>query len=163
MTNPAMTLPAHTLYLEDLAVGQRYATQGRTITEADLVLFAGWSWDTNPVHTDATYAASGRFGERIGHGLLGLSIAMGLVSRLAVFERSAFAFLGIDDWNFRAPIRIGDTLRCVVEVVGVRPTREAGVLHRRLTLLNQADEVVQEGVVAVLVARRPETAEPGTP
>lgn len=71
-------------YFEDFAAGQVFRTQGRTITEADLVGFAGWSWDTNPVHTDAVHSADGRFGRRIAHGVLGLSVAMGLASRLGI-------------------------------------------------------------------------------
>ncbi|MEN3122057.1 MaoC/PaaZ C-terminal domain-containing protein [Janibacter terrae] len=71
-------------YFEDFAAGQVFRTQGRTITEADLVGFAGWSWDTNPVHTDAVHTADGRFGRPIAHGVLGLSVAMGLASRLGI-------------------------------------------------------------------------------
>ena len=85
-----------TYFFEDFRTGQVFRSQGRTITEADVVMFAGWSWDTNPVHTDAESAQLGRFGERIAHGFLGLSVAMGLASRLGVFEGSSIALLGID-------------------------------------------------------------------
>jgi acyl dehydratase len=73
-------------YFEDFSEGQTFLTQRRTLTESDVVTFAAWSWDTNPVHTDAVHAAAGRFGERIGHGLLGMSVAMGLASRLGVYR-----------------------------------------------------------------------------
>lgn len=69
-----------TRYFEDFASGQESSTQHRTITKADIVSFAGWSWDTNPVHSDVEGSRAGRFGRPIAHGLLGMSVAMGLVS-----------------------------------------------------------------------------------
>lgn len=146
-------------YFEDFRVGQRWVTQFRTITEADLVAFAGWSWDTNPVHTDAVTAATGRFGERIAHGMLGASVAMGLVSRLGVFESCSVALLGIDEWRFVRPILVGDSVRCALDITGTRLTSSGltGVLDRRFTLTNQADDVVQEGRIDLLVSTAPAT------
>lgn len=144
------------MFYEDFEVGQVFRTQGRTITETDLVLFAGWSWDTNPPHTDAESMRESRFGERIAHGMLGISVAMGLTSRLGVFEDCSIALLGIDDWRFTRPIHIGDTVRCTVEIVGVRLTSkgDAGILDRRFQLRNQRDEVAQAGRIGLMVARR---------
>jgi acyl dehydratase len=144
-------------YFEDFHPGQVFLSQARTITETDVVTFAGWSWDTNPVHTDAESARHGRFGERIAHGLLGLSVAMGLTSRLGIFESCSIALLGIDDWRFRRPLSIGDTVRCRVEIFDTRltSTGDAGILSRRFALLNQRDEVVQEGEIGLMVSVRP--------
>ncbi len=144
-------------FFEDFEPGQRWTTQYRTITESDLVAFAGWSWDTNPVHTDAVASAEGRFGERIAHGLLGMSVAMGLVSRLGVFERCSVALLGADEWRFVAPIRIADSVKCELEIVETRLTSrgDAGVLVRRLVLSNQEDVVVQQGFINLLASLRP--------
>ena len=146
-----------THYYEDFRSGQVFLSQARTITEADVVTFAGWSWDTNPVHTDAETARQGRFGERIAHGLLGLSVAMGLASRLGVFESCSVALLGIDGWRFQRPLMLGDTVRCRVEILDTRLTSkgDAGILRRRFTLLNQRDEDVQEGEIPLLVSLRP--------
>jgi acyl dehydratase len=146
-----------THYFEDFHAGQVFTSQARTITETDVVTFAGWSWDTNPVHTDAESAASGRFGGRIAHGVLGLSVALGLASRLGVFEACSVALLGIDDWRFRRPLVPGDTVRCRVEILDTRLTSsgETGILQRRFTLLNQRDEVVQEGDMGLMVQVRP--------
>lgn len=146
-----------THWFEDFHPGQVFLSQGRTVTEADVVTFAGWSWDTNPVHTDAESARHGRFGERIAHGLLGLSVALGLTSRIGVFEACSIALLGIDDWRFRRPLLIGDTVRCRVEVLETRLTSagDAGILRRRLTLLNQRDEAVQDGEIGLMVGLRP--------
>lgn len=144
-------------YFEDFAAGQQWITQFRTITEADVAAFAGWSWDTNPVHTDAVSSSTGRFGERIAHGLLGMSVAMGLVSRLGVFERCSIALLGVDDWTFRAPILIGDSIRCQLDITAVRLASNgvSGVLSRTFTLLNQQDVTVQTGTIDLLVSTRP--------
>ena len=145
------------MYLEDFAPGQGFLTQGRTITETDIVQFGGWSWDTNPVHTDAEHMRGSRFGAPIAHGLLGVSVAMGLVSRLGVFEKSSIALLGIDEWRFIEPVHVGDTVRCRLEILGVRTVSSgsAGVLDRRLELLNQRDVVTQRGRISLMVALRP--------
>ncbi|HKX65699.1 MAG TPA: MaoC/PaaZ C-terminal domain-containing protein [Intrasporangium sp.] len=145
------------MFFEDFAVGQTFTSQGRTITETDVVLFAGWSWDTNPPHTDAESMEESRFGERIAHGMLGLSVAMGLASRLGIFEDSSIALLGIDDWRFHAPIRIGDTVHVTVEITGTRLTSpgDAGILSRYFTLANQDGVVVQSGDIGLMVATRP--------
>ena len=135
---------------EDFAVGQVFEGQGRTITETDVVFFAGWSWDANPVHTDAvTQAATTRDG-RV------LAVAMGLASRLGVFEGCSIALLGVDTWRFVAPVYIGDTVRVRVEIMTIRRTSAgtSGVLGRQFTLLNQRDEAVQEGRIDLLVAAR---------
>jgi acyl dehydratase len=146
-----------THHYEDFRPGQEFLSQGRTITEADVVTFAGWSWDTNPVHTDAESARHGRFGGPIAHGLLGLSVAMGLASRLGVFESCSIALLGIEGWRFRRPLVVGDTVRCRVEILGTRltSTGDAGILRRRFTLLNQRAEGVQDGEIPLLVSLRP--------
>lgn len=145
-----------TFYFEDFRAGQTFMSQARTITESDIVTFAGWSWDTNPVHTDESSARQGRFGRRIAHGLLGLSVAMGLVSRLGVFESCSIALLGIEDWRFRRPLYIGDSVRCRVEILSTRPISrgDAGILQRRFTLINDEDEVVQDGEIALMVRLR---------
>ena len=144
-------------YFEDFEVGQTFLSQARTITEADIVIFAGWSWDTNPVHTDAESARHGRFSGPIAHGLLGLSIAMGLASRIGVFETCSIALLGIDDWRFRRPIRIGDSVRCRVDITSTRliSNGKAGIIQRHLTLVNQRDEVTQHGDIGLMVSLGP--------
>lgn len=143
-----------TLYFEDFAVGQQYTTAARTITESDIAWFAAWSWDTNPAHTDVVSSARNRFGGPIAHGLLGLSVAMGLASGLGVFEGSSVALLGVDQWRFVKPIRAGDTVHCRVDITSTRLTSrgDAGILGRQFTLFNQNDEVVQEGAIDLMVA-----------
>lgn len=144
-------------YFEDFAVGQVFRTQGRTITESDIASFAGWSWDTNPVHTDWVHSSEGRFGQPIAHGLLGLSVAMGLASRLGIFEQCSVALLDIEGWRFTHRVVAGDTVRCTVRITGTRPTSsgEHGILEREFVLTNQDGAVVQRGGIGLMVSRRP--------
>ena len=145
-------------YLEDLAAGQTFVSAARTITEADVVAFAGLSGDFNPIHTDAEFAKDSPYGQRVVYGLLGLSIATGLLDRLGVFSGSAIAMLGITDWTFTGPVFIGDTVRLELTILGVRPSRskpDRGVVERRFELRNQRDELVQTGRIDVLVRRKP--------
>ncbi len=104
------------LYFEDVEVGFRFETPSRTVTEADLVAFAGVSGDFNPLHTDAVFAARTIYGERIAHGALVLSLATGLRQRAGVFDGTLMGLLEIRTWRFIAPVRIGDTIRVVNEV-----------------------------------------------
>jgi acyl dehydratase len=145
------------LYLDEFEAGQVFVTPGRTITESDVMSFASWTNDNNQVHTDAEYAKSTRFGQRIVHGMLGASLCLGLIARTGVFEGSAVALLGIDEWKFVAPVFIGDTLTCTVEILSARPTSKGdyGILERQLTLRNQHGETVQEGRMDVMVAKAP--------
>lgn len=146
-------------YFEDFAVGQAFRTQGRTITETDIVSFAGWSWDTNPVHTDSEHSAGDRFGKPIAHGVLGLSIAMGLASRLGIFERCSVALLGINGWTFTHPVVVGDTVQCTIRITGARATSngEFGILEREFVLTKQDGTVVQQGDIGLMVTRHPAT------
>ncbi|MFN3763725.1 MAG: MaoC/PaaZ C-terminal domain-containing protein [Anaerolineae bacterium] len=142
-------------YFEDFVIGEEIETGSRTITEADILTFAELSGDTNPLHVDPEYARTTAFGERIAHGLLGLSIASGLAWQTGLMEGTAIAFIGLD-WKFRAPIRIGDTIR--VRMVATQkkemPQLGGGFVTVSATLLNQRDEVVQKGTWTVLVRSR---------
>ncbi|HHS98448.1 MAG TPA: dehydratase [Chloroflexi bacterium] len=137
---------------EGLEIGQVVETPARTVTEADIVLFAGLSGDYNPLHTDAEYAKTTLFGERIAHGLLGLAIASGLAWRTGFLEGTAEALTGME-WKFRAPIRIGDTIRLRIEVKQKKPVLRlgGGFVTFAATLLNQRDEVVQKGTWTLLI------------
>jgi acyl dehydratase len=141
-------------YLDDLEAGQVFETPARTITEADVVAFAGLSGDFNPIHTDTEFARGTAYGQRVVYGLLTLSAVTGLLDRTRVFSGSAVAMLGISDWTFRAPVFIGDTIRLRLTIESVRRTRSdprRGVVRRLFHVLNQRDELVQEGHVDVLV------------
>jgi acyl dehydratase len=144
------------LYFEDVEVGFRFETPSRTVTEADLVAFAGVSGDFNPLHTDAVYAAGTMYGERIAHGALVVSLATGLRQRVGLFDGTLMGLLEIRSWRFDVPVRIGDTIRVVTEVIELRPTSkpDRGVMVQRVEVLNQEDVVVQTGELVALLRRR---------
>lgn len=146
-------------FFEEFEIGQEMTTQGRTIAEADIVNFAGLTWDTNPMHTDAEYAKTTMFGERVAHGMLGLSYAVGLAWQLGFIEGTVIAFLGLD-WKFKAPMKIGDTVRVVAKVKRKKEMKaaEGGLVTLEGRVMNQRDEVAQEGEWTVLIKSRPQGA-----
>jgi acyl dehydratase len=95
----------------DLYVGMSFRSPGRTITDADLVAFAGLTGDYSELHTSDVYAKNSEFGRRVAHGMLGLAYAHGLMwARTGELRDTAIAFLGIGEWKFLQPIFIGDTI-----------------------------------------------------
>ncbi len=144
------------LYFEEFEVGMELETRGRTVTETDIVSFAGLSGDFNPMHTDETYASTTQFGKRVAHGLLGLSIASGLAYQLGFLEGTVIAFTALE-WKFRAPIVIGDTIRVQVKITKLREMAAAGggFVSFEVKVVNQNSAVTQKGEWTVLVASRP--------
>jgi acyl dehydratase len=144
------------MFFEDFSVGQETKTPARTITEADVVAFAGLSGDFNPIHTDAEFAAASPFKQRIAHGALGLAIVTGLGGRTGMLDGTAIAFLGIEEWRFSKPIFLGDTVHVRMTVTDARPSSKpgSGVLKRKMELVNQRGEVVQSGIFVTLVRAR---------
>lgn len=143
-------------YFEDFSQGMTFLTAGRTITETDLVNFAGLSGDFNPIHTNALYAATTPFEQRIAHGLLGLSIASGLTTGLGFMGEKVEAFMGLD-WKFRAPIFIGDTIHSELQVTKVRamPKLGGGLVFLAVKVMKQDGTIVQRGEWKVLFKSRP--------
>lgn len=148
-----MTVPRR--YFDEIEVGENYESPARTVTEADIVLFAGLSGDYNVLHTDAEFMKRSIFGERIAHGLLGLAIQSGLLTR-GMQPYATLAFVGLR-WKFRGPIKIGDTIRVRARVITKKETSkpDRGLITLERSVLNQRGEVVQEGETDVLVERRP--------
>ena len=151
MTNeqrrPGMSEP---LYYEDLSEGDCWRSLGRTITEADVVNFAGITGDFDPLHMDHEFARQTPFGKPIAHGLLGLSLVAGLSSHFPCVK--TLAFTKIENWEFHKPLYIGDTVYAETEVTDKQTKgRRTGYVtwHRRL--VNQNGEVVQSGVLETLV------------
>lgn len=144
------------MYFDDFNVGDKFTSPARTVTETDIVMFAGLSGDYNPLHTDAEFCKDTIFGEKIAHGLLGISILTGLSTRLGIFDGSAIAFLGINDWKFEKPILTNDTIHFEMEVVDKRETskKDRGIIFREFKLLNQNKEVVQSGILPIMVVKK---------
>jgi acyl dehydratase len=146
--------PQPRLAFEDFQVGDEYLSPGRTVTETDLVIFAGLSGDYNVLHTDAEYMKSSGFGERIAHGLLGLSIQHGLLDR-GIPQRSEERLVGLK-WKFRGPIKIGDTIHVRARIAAKKNGDDPawGLVTVEREVRNQLGEVVQEGETEHLIGRR---------
>lgn len=145
---------------QDFIVGQRFETPARTITEADIVTFAGLTGDYNPLHTDEVFARATEFGGRIAHGPMGIAMAFGLASRLDLLDGTVIALLGVS-WEFAAPVRPGDTIRARIEVKETRATKrpDRGVVVLAVAMLDQAGAAVQNGSATLLMRReRPSAA-----
>lgn len=149
------------LHFEEFALGDAVESMGRTITETDIVNFAALSGDWNLIHTDAEYTRNSLFGQRVAHGLLILSIASGLAVRLGFMEETVLAFRSLD-WKFSKAVVIGDTvrLRVTVEEKKAMPRLGGGLVHFKLEVLNQHNEVVQRGMWELLCKALPGGAAP---
>ncbi len=139
----------------EFKLGQRFETPGRTITEADIAGFAGLTGDYNPVHTDEAFARATGFGSRIAHGPMGIGIAFGLASRLDLIDGTVVALLGVT-WDFKAPMRPGDTIRALIEVVETRDVKQPdqGLLGLTFNIVDETGKTLQEGSARLLMRRK---------
>jgi len=149
-----MTRPP--LYFENVEVGTTFTTLRRTITEADIVNFAGVSGDFNPLHMDAEFARDSLFGQRVAHGVLVLGIATGLRQGIGLFDGTLMGLLELRTWRFLAPVFIGDTVRVETEIIELRATSkpDRGVMTQHISVLKQDDTIVQQGELVALLKRR---------
>jgi acyl dehydratase len=144
---------------EDLHVGMAFRSPGRTITDADLVAFAGLTGDYSELHTSDVYAKNSQFGRRVAHGMLGLAYAHGLMwARTGELRETAVAFLGISDWRFLEPIFVGDTIFVNYRISELRdsrskPTQAIAVFD--VAVVDQDDRTLQRGSKALLVSKVP--------
>jgi 3-hydroxybutyryl-CoA dehydratase len=139
------------LFLEDLEVGRTWKSPARTLTECDIVGFAGMTGDFDPLHVDREFAAETPYGKPIAHGLLGLSLMAGLSSSCPRVR--TMALVRVDQWMFHRPIFVNDTVHVITEVESITPRgRRSGevVWHRKL--INQRGECVQSGKISTLVS-----------
>ena len=145
------------MYFEEFEVGQKVVSLSRTITESDIVAFAGLSGDYNQIHTDAEFSRKTPFGQRVANGLLCLSIASGLAMRTGILEGTALAFREIGEWKFTRPIFIGDTIYVVMNVTETKavPRLGGGMVTINIEVRNQRDEVCHRGTWIVLVVSKP--------
>ncbi len=142
------------LFYEEFEEGRSWRTAARTVGESDVNAFSALTGDYTYLHTDAEGAAQTPFGQRVAHGLLGLSFLMGLVTRLGIIEGTVEAFLGLE-WRFRGPILFGDTISGEVVVKSRRVSSKGkGLVTLALRLLNQRREVIHEGDVTIMVERK---------
>jgi acyl dehydratase len=151
-----MTVAVLSSPLDDLEVGARFATRRRTITETDVVAFATLTGDFHPHHVDAKWASESAFGERIAHGMLILSYAVGLVP---LDPERVIALRGVRDVVFKRPVRLGDTIHVEgrVESIGLIDAA-SGLVAWQWSVLNQDERVVMRAKFDVLWSRAPAPA-----
>lgn len=146
------------LWYEDFKLGEERLSPGRTITESDVVMFAGLTGDFNQAHTDEEFCKKTEFGTRIAHGLLGLAIAQGLILRTNYTEGTGVASLAWNKWIFKCPIFIGDTVYVRSRLIAKRESSSKpgiGIITELFELMNQNGEMVQHGEHVTMIRKRP--------
>jgi len=143
-------------YFEDFEAGEEYVSLSRTVTEADVYNFAGFTHDWSPVHTSIEACKKGLFGERIAHGAITITLAEGLLNRLCLWDDT---FMGVVDrsWDFKKPVRFGDTLSVKLKIIGKQESDQypaCGIIDREITAVNQRNEVVTEGKGKILILKK---------
>ncbi len=147
-------------YFEQFQVGEKVSTQSRKVTDADIMTFATLTGDDNRIHTVEEFSRSGPFGKRISHGLLGLSIASGLLWQTGILDGTVIAFREVNEWKFVKPIFIDDVVHAELESLETKPLPRigAGSVVVGVELMNQANEVCMKGKWTLLVMSRPKGA-----
>jgi acyl dehydratase len=143
------------LFFEEFEIGAKYQSQGRTITESDVVAFAGLSGDHNPLHTDAEFARSTPFGERIAHGMLTVSISTGMSNWTGIFAGTTIALLE-QNIKYKAAVKFGDTLHLEMEVIEKNETSkpERGIIKFAAQMVNQQGETMVDMIWTLMMKRR---------
>ncbi len=140
------------LTYDEFEIGAKYSSQSRTVTEADVVNFAGLSGDFNPLHTDAEFASSTPHGERIAHGVLILAMATGMANWMGIFEGTTIALME-QVTRYKGAVKFGDTVHLEMQVTEKKPTSkpDRGVVKFLTRVCNQRDELVIEGEWTLLM------------
>ena len=146
----------------DLHVGLSFRSPGRTITDADIVSFAGLTGDYSELHTSDVYARASQFGRRVAHGMLGLAYAHGLMwPRTGELRETAIAFIGINDWKFSGPIFVGDTIFVNYRIGDIRDSRSKptqAIVTFDVEVVTQDNRIAQSGRKVLLVSKAPLSA-----
>lgn len=146
------------LYFEEFSVGQTIMTKTRTILDNDIMTFALLSGDDNRIHTDEEFSKAGPFGQRIAHGLLGLSIASGLAWQTGILDGTVIAFREVNDWKFIKPIFIGDIVHVELKITETKalPRIGGGSVVITAELKNQKGVICMKGNWTMLIMSKPE-------
>jgi acyl dehydratase len=155
---PPKTVYNKGIVYEDYRIGDEFVSASRTLTESDIWLFACWSGDHNPLHTDDEFCRKGQFGGRIAHGLLTACIGTGLANQTLMFEGATMALLN-STARYTGIARPGDTLRVVVRVTDKKDTKkylDRGIITFDWTIYNQRDESICEAQWVLMIKRREE-------
>jgi acyl dehydratase len=142
------------LYFEDLIIGQKLVSAGRTVTEADIVMFAGLSGDYNPIHTNEEWCRNSQFKRRVAHGMLTASIASGLIFRLGFLDGTGMAHLGTT-MKFLAPVFAGDTIHIELEFLSKKEVdQKRGIFSAKMDVVNQENKTVETEQITIMIARK---------
>jgi len=150
-----MNAPVRGMHFEEFTIGLEIQTNARTITETDLVNFAGLSGDFNFIHTNAEAAKTTPFGQRVAHGMLVASIATGLAVQQGFIDGTTLAFRELT-WKFTKPVFIGDTIFAQINVIETKPMPRlgGGLVVFDARVINQTNEVVHKGEWRMLIKSR---------
>jgi acyl dehydratase len=145
------------LYFEEFKAGEKITTGSRTVSENDILTFAELTGDNNRLHTDAEFSKAGPFGQRVAHGLLGLSLTLGLAWRTGVLDGTIMAFREINEWKFIKPVFIGDAVHADLNIAETKalPRIGGGSVVLQAELKNQNEEVCMKGNLTILVMSKP--------
>jgi acyl dehydratase len=137
----------------ELFVGSEFIGSGRTLTEADLSIACMVSGDWHPIHSDESYARQRGLPGRLFQGSFGILIATGMATTLPHFSDDIVGATGIREWAYRAPIFVGDTVHVRSVILNKRITSDGkrAVIERTLSLINQKDAIVQQGIAGTMV------------
>jgi acyl dehydratase len=144
------------LYFEEFEVGAKYVSQGRTVTEGDVAAFAGLSGDYNPLHTDARFAATTPFGERIAHGMLTVAMSTGMSNWTGIFAGTTIALVE-QNIKYTGAVKFGDTVHLEMEVTEKKETSKSdrGIINIAAKMLNDAEQVVVDMKWTLMMKRKP--------
>lgn len=139
---------------DDFIIGEDIFSASRTITEADVVNFAGLSGDFNPLHTNEEFMKNSAFGGRIAHGALVSAISSGQVNQLGIFEGTTIAVAQVTT-RYTGAVRFGDTVNTVIKCVDKKESKkpDRGVATFQITVLNQQGQAVQEAEWVIILSR----------
>ena len=143
------------LFFEEFESGAAYTSQGRTITESDVAAFAGLSGDFNPLHTDAEFAATTPFGQRIAHGMLTVIISTGMSNWTGIFAGTTIALME-QNIRYTGAVMFGDTVHLEMKVTEKKETSkpDRGIVKFDAKMLNQRGEVVVDMIWTLMMMRR---------
>lgn len=141
------------MLFSELVVGSEFVGTGRTLTEADLSIACMVSGDWHPIHSDENYAKERGLPGRLFQGSFGILIATGMATNLPHFSDDIIGATGVRDWAYRAPIFVGDTVHVRSVILSKRITSDGkrAIIERTLSLINQKDTVVQQGIAGTMV------------
>lgn len=143
------------LFFEEFEIGAMYSSQGRTIAESDVNTFAGLSGDFNPLHTDAEFAQTTVFGERIAHGMLTVAISTGMSNWTGIFAGTTIALME-QNIKYTGAVKFGDTVHLEMEVTEKKETSkpDRGIVKFTAKMLNQNGDVVVDMLWTLMMKRR---------